>query len=78
MLNQLLGVEIPLYSEISEDEIQLRCDQEEAAYLGKMDYLKGQITLEDYFDILELCEVDMDGFLLNLEENLTEAGLIIL
>lgn len=77
MISELIGVEIPLYPHLSEDEIALRLEQEEAAYLGKMAFLRGQITLEEYFDILEMCEVDMDSFLVNLENNLSEAGLLI-
>lgn len=78
MLTEIIGVEIPLFPQMTEDEIQLRLEQEEAAYLGKIAYLTGQITLEEYLDILEMCEVNMDGYLLNLEENLSEVGLIIL
>jgi hypothetical protein len=78
MLGQVIGVEIPLFPEMETDEMQLRLDQEEAACLGKIAYLKNKITFEEYLDILKMCEVDIDGYLLNLEGNLSEIGLIIL
>jgi hypothetical protein len=77
MLEDIIGVEIPLYPQITEDEIALRIEQEEAAYLGRKAFLKGQISPDEYFDILEMCEVNMDDFLINLEGNLTESGLLV-
>ncbi|MBD2516860.1 hypothetical protein H6G93_17915 [Nostoc sp. FACHB-973] len=77
MIEGIIGVEIPLYPQMTEDEITLRLEQEEAAQLGLTCFLKGQITLEEYMDILEMCEVDMDAYCLNLEQNLSDVGLII-
>ncbi|WP_017656229.1 hypothetical protein [Fortiea contorta] len=70
MIESVIGVEIPLYPQMTEDEIALRLEQEEAAHLGLMAFLKGQITFEEYLDILEMCEVDMDDYVPNLESNL--------
>ncbi|HLO88876.1 MAG TPA: hypothetical protein VK203_28265 [Nostocaceae cyanobacterium] len=77
IITDILGVEIPLHPEMCQDEINTRIEQEEAAYLGKIAFLKGKITLEEYLDILEMCEVDMDDYLLNLEGNLKTVGIII-
>lgn len=70
MLSEILGVEIPLFPQMSLDEIEIRIEQEECAYLGKIAFLNNQISLEDYFDILELCEVGMDEYLINLESSI--------
>ncbi|MCC5620196.1 hypothetical protein [Nostoc sp. CHAB 5715] len=76
MIEKVIGVEIPLYPQMTEDEIALRLEQEEAAHLGLTCFCNGQITIEEYMDILEMCEVEMDVYCLNLEQNLSAAGLI--
>jgi hypothetical protein len=76
MIAGIIGVEIPLYPQMTEDEIKLRLEQEEAAHLGQVAFCKGLITLEEYMDILEMCEVDMDDFVSNLESNLIVIGVL--
>ncbi|MDZ8090239.1 MAG: hypothetical protein RMY16_32515 [Nostoc sp. DedQUE12b] len=77
MIEGIIGVEIPLYPQMTEDEIALRVEQEEAAQLAMTCFCNGSITLEEYMDILEMCEVDMDSYCLNLEQNLNATGLIV-
>jgi hypothetical protein len=77
MIEKVIGVEIPLYPQMTEDEIKLRLEQEEAAQLAMTCFCNGSITPEEYMDILEMCEVDMDSYCLNLEQNLNATGLII-
>jgi hypothetical protein len=74
MIEGVIGVEIPLYPQMTEDEIVLRIEQEEAAHLGLTCFCNGQITLEEYMDILEMCEVEMDGYISNIESNLIVIG----
>ncbi len=76
MLGEIIGIEIPLFPQITDEEIKLRIEQEEAAYLGKIAFIKGKISLEEYLDILEMCEVDIDDFLLTLENNLVIVGAV--
>lgn len=66
----LIGVEIQLHPYMSSDEIQLRIEQEEAAYLGKIAFINGRITIDEYIDILEMCEVDIDDFFIAVEQNI--------
>ena len=76
MIEGIIGVEIPLYPQMTEDEIKLRLEQEEAAHLGLTCFSKGHINLEEYMDILEMCEVDMDAYFSNVESNLIVIGAI--
>lgn len=76
MIEKIIGVEIPLYPQMTEDEIVLKLEQEEAAQLAMTCFCRS-ITPEEYMDILEMCEVDMDSYFLNLEQNLKATGLII-
>ena len=66
----LIGVEIQLHSCMPSDEIQLRIEQEEAACLGKIAFINGRITIDDYIDILEMCEVDIDDYFIAVEQNI--------
>lgn len=77
MIEGIIGVEIPLYPQMTEDEIKLRLEQEEAAQLAMKCFCDGSITLEEYMDVLEMCEVNMDSYCLNLEQNLNATGLIV-
>jgi hypothetical protein len=77
MIEGVIGVEIPLYPQMTEDEIALRLEQEETAQLAMTCFCNGSITPEEYMDILEMCEVDMDSYCINLEQNLNATGLII-
>jgi len=74
LLGQIIGVEIPLFPELEDDEISRRIEQEEAATLAMDCFLKGKISVSDYLDILELCEVEMDAYCQNLESNLIIVG----
>ncbi|MBK1989049.1 hypothetical protein A0J48_016130 [Sphaerospermopsis aphanizomenoides BCCUSP55] len=48
----------------------------EAANLAQQRLLEGFISLEDYFDILELCGVDMDQYLGVVEQNVFDCGFV--
>lgn len=74
MIEQLIGVEIPLFPELEDDEIAKRIEQEEAANLAMNCFLNGKISFQDYLDILELCEVEMDSYCDNLDSNLIMLG----
>jgi hypothetical protein len=75
MIQNLIGVEIPLFSELEDSEIEKRIEQEEAASLGMDCFIQGKISFEDYLDILELCEVDMDAYSENVNSNLIILGM---
>jgi hypothetical protein len=74
MIRSLIGVEIPLFPEICDQEIEKRIEQEEAANLALTCFVAGKISLSDYLDILEMCEVEMDDFISNAENNLIILG----
>ncbi|MBW4556412.1 MAG: hypothetical protein KME59_10810 [Trichormus sp. ATA11-4-KO1] len=77
MIAQLLGTEIITTQGMSHDEALHLIQQPECADLALTRFLEGAISFSDYCDILELCEVGMDGYLTNLEENLTAVGITV-
>lgn len=71
MLRELVQVEIVIPSrDLSKDEIEYFIKQEEVASLAADKFVAGEISLQDYCDVLEVCDVDMDEYLDNLENNL--------
>lgn len=65
-----LETEISLPHSICIDEASYLSQQHETAQLALDAFIKGKIDFEDYADILELCGIDMDEYLLGVEENL--------
>lgn len=76
MLENLLSVEIITHKP-SQAEIDYLIAQEEAARLGLDAFLAQKITFEEYLEVLELAGLDMDEYLLNIENNLNEVGIIV-
>lgn len=76
MLENLLGVEIITHNP-SPQEIDVLVKQEEAAKLGLDKFLAQKITFEEYLEVLELAGLNIDDYLLNLENNLNEVGIIV-
>lgn len=75
MIQELLGTQIVTTEGMSNDEALHLVKQAECAELALTHFLKGLISFCDYCDILELCGVGMDSYLINLENNLTAVGI---
>lgn len=70
MLQSLLNVGIFIPTRpLSQDEINHLILKEEVANLGLKRFLKGQISFNDYLDVLEVCNVDVDDYLQTVDEN---------
>jgi hypothetical protein len=76
MLNQILELEIKIASPMDTSQCQYLIKQLETAELAKDKFLKNQISFQDYIDILEVCNIDIDDYLINLEDNLEEQCLL--
>jgi hypothetical protein len=76
MLNQILELEIQIASPMETEESQYLIKQLETAELAKDKFLKNQISFQDYIDILEVCNIDIDDYLITLEDNLKEQCLL--
>lgn len=76
MLNEVLGLQIITTPGMSLAESEHLIKQLECANLGKIAFIKGELSLEDFCDILELCDVDVDEYLINVENNLSIAGIL--
>ncbi|MCC5640539.1 hypothetical protein LC593_32865 [Nostoc sp. CHAB 5844] len=76
MLDILLETEIQVNHQISFDEANDLVRKLEVANLARDKFLAGQISLSDYCDILEMCDVNLDDYLISVESNLNNFGLI--
>jgi hypothetical protein len=76
MISQILELEIQIASPMKSEESQYLIKQLETAELAKDKFLKNQISFQDYIDILEVCNIDIDDYLINLEDNLEEQCLL--
>lgn len=76
MLQQYLSTQIVTSHVTCEHEAAYLIKQLEAAQLALTRFLEGSIQFSDYCDILQLCDVNVDDFLINVEQNLSVDGLI--
>jgi len=77
MLDEILSLEIFVAPNLESAEIQHLIKQLECAELAQTNFIKGKLTFADYCDILQLCNVNIDRYLIQVEENLHEIGLIV-
>lgn len=77
MLNSILGLQIIVTPGIEKQEASHLIKQLECAELAQAAFVKGNLSLIDYCDILQLCDVDVDNYLLQVENNLSTVGFTI-
>lgn len=77
MLSQITGTEILLSENLTPEETAHLIDRLEVTRLANEKFCKGEISFADYLDCLEVAEVDIDDYLIGVEENLQEAGIIV-
>ena len=70
ILEDVLGIELNLHPHLHVEEINDMVEREEAVSLGLRALDRGQITIEDYFDIVELAGIDMDEYINTVGDNL--------
>lgn len=76
MLQDILNLQIITTPGMSFDECDHLIKQLECANLAKIAFIAGNISLADYCDILELCGVNVDEYILQIEQNLTTVGIL--
>lgn len=76
MLDEILGLEIFVTPNLDNAETQYLIKKLECAELAQAKFIKGELTLADYCDILQLCDVNVDQYLIQVEDNLYEIGVI--
>lgn len=77
MLEGIFGLSIITTQDLSEQESFKLIEQLEGAELAKQNFINGSISFEDFLNILELCEVDIDDYLITVEQNLVDARFIL-
>lgn len=76
MISDILSLTIVTTQGMSADESLMLIKQLECAELAKQRFIEGLISFEDYLDILSLCNVNIDDYLVTVEGNLVIAGVI--
>lgn len=76
MISDILSLTIVTTQGMSADESLMLIKQLECAELAKQRFIEGLISFEDYLDILSLCKVNIDDYLVTVEGNLVIAGVI--
>lgn len=76
MINQVLNLQIITAEGMSLQESDHLIKQLECAELAKDAFIRGELSLEDYCDILQLCGVNVDEYLTQIETNLNAVGIL--
>ncbi|PAX60042.1 hypothetical protein [Brunnivagina elsteri] len=74
MLDLILDTEINLNGFVCLDEANYLIKQQECIGLAQTRFINGEISFADYCDILELCNVNIDQYLVTVENNLQVIG----
>lgn len=76
MLEDILNLRIIVTPHAEQSELAHLVKQLECAELAQSSFVKGNLSLEDYCDILQLCDVNVDDYLLQVESNLSAVGIL--
>jgi hypothetical protein len=76
MINEVLNLQIITTPGMTIEESEHLIKQLECAELAKTAFIRGELSLEDYCDILQLCGVNVDEYLFQIESNLHLAGIL--
>jgi hypothetical protein len=72
MLHDILSTEVFVCAGTERAEADHLFKQMEVSELALKRFLDQEISFSDYCEILELCGVDIDDFLITLEENIED------
>jgi hypothetical protein len=70
ILRDILGIELNLHPHLHVEEINDMVEREEAVSLGLQALERGRISVDDFFDIVELAGLDMDEYIDTVGDNL--------
>lgn len=74
MIEAILQPEIILMRPVCNEESIYLIKQLEVAQLATNKFTKGEISFSDFLELMELAEVNIDDYLLTIENNLLEVG----
>ena len=74
MIQNLLSTEIVIVEKISDKEARQLEKQLQLSELALKRFLSADITFSEYLEIMEMCEVDIDDYLVTVENNLSAIG----
>lgn len=76
MIHEITGLQLITTPHVSREELNYLIQQMECAELARIAFVRGELSLSDYCDILQLCNINVDQYLLTVEENLTTAKVL--
>ena len=73
-----IGINLQAVGKCSEAEMMNVIKSHELISQARDDFLSGELTIDEYLDLVEMHEVNMDSYLSTVEENLQAAtGIIV-
>ncbi|MGB3641147.1 MAG: hypothetical protein WBA39_26740 [Rivularia sp. (in: cyanobacteria)] len=76
MIDEITGLQLITTPHVCREELNYLIQQMECAELARIAFIGGELSLSDYCDILQLCNINVDQYLLIVEENLTTAKVL--
>ncbi|MEH1810885.1 MAG: hypothetical protein V7K26_00090 [Nostoc sp.] len=73
-MQRLLSTQIVIVGKISNEEARHLEDKLQVSELALQRFIANQISFADYLDIMELCDIDIDDYLINVERNISTLG----
>lgn len=74
-MQSLLSTQIVIVGKISEEEARHLEQRLQVSELALQRFLANKISFADYLDMIELCDINIDDYLINVEKNISAIGL---
>lgn len=75
-MREFLDLEISL-GRLDAGEADYLIQKLSVANLALSHFMAGKISFADYLDILETCGIGIDNYLIQVEENLNQGGIVV-
>jgi hypothetical protein len=75
MIQNLLSTEIVIVEKISDEEARQLEKQLELSELALKRFLKSEINFSDYLEIMKMCQINIDDYLIVVQNNLSAIGI---
>lgn len=74
-MKSLLSTQIVVVGKISEEEARHLEQKLQVSEFALQRFIANEISFADYLDIMELCDINIDDYLINIEENFSAIGI---
>lgn len=75
MIKNLLSTQIVIVEKISDRDARQLEKQLQLSELALQKFLSSEINFSDYLEMMEMCQIDVDEYLLIVQDNLSAIGM---